>query len=171
MRSPARFPLATTLAALVLVLVGPSNPSALAGGGFFRRKARVVETVAPAPRPSNRLAPTGMLGTFVPTPMVVIRDNGIVGGGYSSSELSGIGASLSTFGPLSAFRQTSAPVNTVIRGYDGSAAVVQGTSFSNPMQPRLSPFVYPTRSSNYSAMPYLSSPPQRDKALMWIDQN
>jgi hypothetical protein len=169
MRSPARSLVATALAGLVLV--GPWALSTTAGDGLFHRKARVVETVAAAPNPANRLAPTGMLGTFVPTPMVTIRDNGVIGGGYSSSNLYGFGVSLSTFGPLSAFRQVSAPVNVVVRGYDGSTAVVQGTSFSNPMQPRLSPYVYPNRMNNYTSLPIQGTPPNRNKGLMWIDQN
>ena len=161
-----------TTALVGLVLIGSSTPPAMAGGRLFRRRERVVvETVAPAPRPQDRLAPTGMLGTFVPTPTVVIRDNGLIGGGYSTSNFSGFGNALSIFGPLSAFRQTSAPVNTVVRGYDGVPTTVRGTGFSNPLQPALSPFVYPTRASNYSALPFQGTPPQRDKALMWIDEN
>jgi hypothetical protein len=161
-----------TMSLVGLVLIGSSEPSAMAGGRLFRRRERVVvETVAPAPRPQDRLAPTGMLGTFTPTPVVTVRDNGAIGGGYSTLNLSGFGSAMSIFGPLSAFRQTSAPVNTVVRGYDGVPTLVQGTGFSNPMQPGLSPFVYPTRASNYSALPFQGTPPQRDKALMWIDQN
>jgi hypothetical protein len=161
-----------TIALIGLVLIGSSAPSAMAGGRLFRRRERVVvETVAPVSRPQDQVAPTGMLGSFVPTPMVTIRGNGVVGGGYSTLGMSGRENSLSVYGPLSAFRQTSAPVNTVLRGYDGIPVRVQGTGFSNPMQPTLSPFVYPTQSSNYSALPYQRTPPYRDKALMWIDEN
>lgn len=162
--------LSTCLVGSTLVLA--LQPSAMADGRLFRRKTRVVvETAAACPDPRNQLAPTGMLGTFTPTPMTIIRDNGAIGGGYSTLNLSGFGNSLSTFGPLSAFRQTSAPVNTVVRGYDGVPTTVQGTGFSNPMLPRLSPFIYPTRANNYSALPFQGTSPARDKALMWIDQN
>jgi hypothetical protein len=155
-----------------LILIGSSTPSAMAGGPLFRRRARpVVETACPAPDPRNRVAPTGMLGSFVPSPVVSIRDNGVIGGGYSPLDQYGFGNSMSIFGPLSAFRQASAPVNTVVRGYDGVPTLVQGTGFSNPMQPGLSPYVYPTRASNYSALRFQGTPPQRDKGLMWIDEN
>jgi hypothetical protein len=170
MRRSTRTWLTTSLVGLVLI--GSSAPSAMAGGWLFRRRERVVvETISTAPRPRDQVAPTGMLGSFVPTPMVTIRDSGVIGGGYSPLGMYGRENSLTVFGPLSAFRQTSAPVNTVVRGYDGVPARVQGTGFSNPNQPTLSPFVYPTRASNYSALPFQGTPPQRDKALMWIDQN
>ncbi len=170
MRHHARSLLTTSLVALVVC--GSSLPSAMAGGPLFRRRGPVVvETVSIAPRPRDQVAPTGMLGTFAPTPIVTVRGNGVVGGGYSSLDMYGFGNSLNVFGPLSAFRQISAPVNTVVRGYDGVPTVVQGTGFSNPLQPRLSPIVYPTRASNYSALPYQRTNPQTDKALMWIDQN
>jgi hypothetical protein len=169
MRRPARSLLTTALVGLVLV---GSSVSAMAGGPLFRRRGRVVvETVSTAPRPQDRVAPTGMLGTFNPTPVVSIRGSGVAGGGYSTSDYYGFGNSLTIFGPLSAFRQTAAPVNTVVRGYDGAPTLVQGTGFSNPMQPNLSPFVYPTRANNYSALPFQGTPPQGDRALMWIDQN
>jgi len=170
MRLPSRSLLKSSLVALILV--GSVAPSSMAGGLFFRKRPRpVVETVRTLPEPSNRVAPTGMLGSFVPSPVVSVRDNGIIGGGYSPLDQYGFGNSMSIFGPLSAFRQNSAPVNTVVRGYNGIPTRVQGTSFSNPMQPGLSPFVYPTRSSNYSALPFQGTPPQRDKGLMWIDEN
>jgi hypothetical protein len=170
MRRTTRFRLLRTLVGLALI--GPLTPPATAGWPLFRRRERVVvETVMTAPRPQDRVAPTGMLGSFTPTPVVSVRDNGVVGGGYTPLGSYGFGNSMSVFGPLSAFRQTAAPVNTVVRGYDGVPTLVQGTGFSNPNQPGLSPFVYPTRASNYSALKFQGTPPQRDKALMWIDPN
>ena len=53
--------------------------------------------------------------------------------------------------------------------HEGEAAVVMRELELN--QPTLSPFVYPTRASNYSALKFQSTPPQWDKAIMWIDQN
>jgi hypothetical protein len=106
-----------------------------------------------------------MLGTFQPTPYITVRDNGLVGGLYGREQ------SLTVYGPLSAFRQVSAPVNTIVRGYGGVPTLVQGTSFSNPNQPALSPFVYPTRASNYSALKFQTTSPQRDNGSTWVDLN
>jgi hypothetical protein len=95
----------------------------------------------------------------------------VIGGGYSALGMYGREQSLSVYGPLSAFRSTSAPVTTIVRGYNGLPVVAEGTSFSNPNQPTLSPVVFPTRASNYSALRFQTTPPQWDKAIMWIDQN
>ena len=168
MRRPARMMAALTLVGMVLIIQGPSVE---AGGKLFRRRGRaVVETVA-APRPEDRLAPSPMLGTFRATPYIFVRDNGVAGGGYSPGGSFGRETSLTVYGPLSAFREISAPVNTIVRGYNGAPTLVEGTSFSNPNQPTLSPVIYPTRASNYSALKFQDTPPQRDKGLMWIDQN
>ena len=158
--------------ALAMILIGSTATTALAGGPFSRRRVRnAVETVREVPRPQDRVAASPMLGTFLPTPMISVRDNGVIGGGYSPLGMYGRENSLTLFGPLSAFRATSAPITTVVRGYDGRPVLVDGVSFSNPNQPDLSPVVYPTRASNYSALPFQGTPPQRDKSLMWIDQN
>ena len=169
MPAPVRSTLA--LALVGMTLVGSTATPSEAGGKWFRRRERaVVETVA-APRPQDRLAPSPMLGTFRPIPYVTVRDNGVIGGGYSPGGLYGREQSLTVYGPLSAFREIAAPVNTVVRGYDGVPTLVEGTAFSNPNQPSLSPIIYPTRATNYSALKFQSTPPQRDKGLMWIDQN
>ncbi len=157
-----------TLVALVWVVVTP--PDAEAGGPFRRRPRPVVET-ATTTRPEDRVAPSPMLGSFMPTPYITVRGNGVIGGGYSPLGLYGREQSLTVYGPLSALRSTAAPVNTVVRGYNGIPTVVEGTSFSNPNQPSLSPVVYPTRASNFSALRFQSTPPQWDKAILWIDQN
>jgi len=170
MRRSPRFGI--TVGLLGLVLIGGSSPPAEAGGPWARRRGRVVvETVSPGPRPEDRVAPTGMLGSFTPSPYVNIRDNGVIAQGRSALGSYGRENSLSVYGPLSVFRQTSAPVTTVVRGYNGIPTVVQGTGFSNPFQPAISPFVYPTRASNYSALRFQTTPPFLDKGTMWVDQN
>jgi hypothetical protein len=136
-----------------------------AGDRLFRKKTRPAIETATTTCPQEQLAPPRMLGSFQASPYVTI------GHAYSPLSFYGRESSLAVYGPLSAFRATSAPVTTIVRGYDGQAAVVEGTSFSNPNQPNLSPFVYPTRASNYSALRYQTTPPQWDKAFMWIDQN
>jgi hypothetical protein len=154
--------------AAVLTLTGLawlSASSVEAGDGLFRRKPRAVVQTSTTTRPENQVAPSPMLGTFQPTPYIT------VGKAYSPIGYFGREYSLAVYGPLSAFRSTSAPVTTVVRGYDGAPVLVEGTSFSNPNQPALSPVVYPTRASNYSALRYQTTAPQRDKAFMWIDEN
>lgn len=159
--------LAVTLALASLTLL--ASTSAEAGGRLFRKRPRSVSETAVVQRPENQLAPSPMLGQFRPTPYITVR--GGVSGDYSPLGNFGRENSFSVYGPLSAFRETSAPVNVVVRGYNGVSGVVEGTSFSNPNQPALSPVVYPTRASNYSAFRYQVTPPQWDKAIMWIDQN
>jgi hypothetical protein len=154
--------------AAVLTLAGMAWLSAFsveAGDRLFRKRSRVVVETATTIRPEDRVAPSPMLGTFQPTPYIT------VGKGYSTLGYYGRENSLAVYGPLSAFRATSAPVSTVVRGYDGAPVLLEGTSFSNPNQPALSPVVYPTRASNYSALRFQTTAPQRDKAFMWIDQN
>ncbi len=160
-----------SLAALSWALIAATSRPADAGGKLFRRRDRpVVETVA-VERPENRVAPSPMLGTFRPTPYIFVRGNGVAGGGYSALGAYGREQSLDVYGPLSSFREISAPITTVVRGYNGVPTAVPGTAFSNPNQPTLSPVIYPTRASNYSALRYQTTPPQWDKAIMWIDQN
>ena len=160
-----------TAGLFVAWIAGVTAP-ALAGGPWARRRGTVVvETVAPSSRPQDRVAPTGMLGSFTPSPYVDVRDNGVLAQGRSPLGAYGRENSLSVYGPLSAFRQTSAPVDLVVRGYDGVPSAVRGTGFSNPLRPELSPFIYPTRASHYSALRYQTTSPSRDKAILWIDLN
>jgi hypothetical protein len=161
MRTWTRFALGLTLGGVAWLSVSDAE----AGGRLFRRKTRPVVETATTTRPEDQVAPSPMLGSFQPTPYVT------VGHAYSPLSFYGRESSLAVYGPLSAFRATSAPVTTIVRGYDGRTAIVEGTSFSNPNEPSLSPVIYPTRASNYSALRYQTTPPQWDKAFMWIDQN
>ena len=148
----------------------PSISEVRAGELFHGRARRMVEAAATI-NPRDRVAPSPMLGSFMPSQYVSIRGNGFVGGGYSTSGAYGREQSLSVYGPLSAFRSTTAPLRTVVRGYDGRPVAIEATTFSNPNQPTLSPVIYPTRASNYSALRFQSTPPEWDKAILWIDQN
>ena len=123
------------------------------------------------PRPENRVAPSPMLGQFRPTPVITVRGNGIIGGGYSPIGLYGGNNSMVLYGPISSLRQTAAPVQSVVRGYNGVTGVVDGTSFSNPFQPDLSPVQYPTRNSNYSGYRTPRLPNQSGNGITWVDQN
>ena len=142
---------------------------ASAGDRFRMRDRPVRETVDT--RPENRLAPSPMLGTFQSTPVITVRGNGVIGGGYSPIGLYGENNAMTLFGPISSLRQTSAPVNTVVRGYNGMPTVVEGTSFSTPFQPDLSPVKYPTRASNYSSLRGRGVPTRAGNGIMWVDQN
>jgi hypothetical protein len=135
------------------------------GGGPPRRR-RFFETVA---RPSE---PTfyPMLGTFSPTPYTVVRGNFPVGGGYSPLGTFG-DQTMVLSGPLSSFRATTAPVRTYTRGYDGRPLIIEGTSFSTPNQPDLTPVIYPTQATNYYGPRVLRNPPWWSSGMNWIDQN
>ena len=142
-------------------------------GGRFRQRARP----APIParqvvdRPEDQVAPSPMLGTFRPTPQLTVRGNGTIGGGYSPIGLYGPNNSMDLYGPISALRPTSAPVNTVVRGYNGIDTMVEGTSYSTPFRPELSPVQYPTRASNYGALRGPGVPTRPGNGITWVDQN
>src|SRR5262245_3297235 len=97
-----------------------------AGGPFRRPPQRVVPTVH-----SGDAAVYPMLGTFYPTPYMIVRGNFPTGGGYSPLDQFG-NTSLSLYGPLSSLRATTAPVLLVTRGYDGRLVPLSATSFSTP---------------------------------------
>ena len=152
-------------------LIGMSCVSDRAdAGGPARRRDRPIRATA-AIRPENQVAPSNMLGNFRSTPVITVRGNGVIGGGYSPIGLYGENNAMTLFGLISSLRQTSAPVNTLVRGYDGVATQVEATSFSNPFQPDLSPVKYPTRVSNYSAPRGPGIPPRTGNGIMWVDQN
>ena len=138
-------------------------------GGPIRRDRAVRETVDR--RPENQVAPSPMLGTFRPTPVITVRGNGIIGGGYSPLGLYGANNAMTLYGPISSLRTTAAPVNTVVRGYNGTANVVEGNSLSTPFQPDLSPVKYPTRASNYGSLRGPGVPTRSGSGIMWVDQN
>jgi hypothetical protein len=112
---------------------------------------------------------TVTLGTFEPTPYIMVRGNWPLGGGYSPLDIYG-DQSLAIYGPLSPLRATTAPVRTYSRGYDGRIHAREGTSFSNPNLPRLSPFVYPTPANYYYGPRVNRTPPWWSSGFNWIDQ-
>jgi len=130
-----------------------------------------VQAVAPAARAVCVSPVPAQLGTFQPTPFVVVPGYGPAGGGYSSLDYYGAGQSLQIYGPLSAFRAVAAPVMTYTRGYDGRVYAKPATSFSTPNMPELSPVIYPTSASYYYAPRVNRTPPQWTSGINWIDQN
>jgi len=149
--------------------------SAEAGGPFARaragRGAVLVRTAhphrSPGPGPVNNY---GRLGSFYPTPYLMVRGNAPAGGGYSPLGTFGE-TTLSLYGPLSAYRMTAAPVLTYSRGYDGRTVLAPGTSFSTPNLPSLTPVINPTQASNFDGFRQLKSPPWWSSGMDWIDQN
>ena len=152
----------------LVINCGLSVPSVQ--GGPPRWRTRAVAPPAPI-RAKDQVAPNSMLGTFRSTPVITVRGNGVIGGGYSPIGLYGENNAMTLFGPFSSLRETAAPVNTVVRGYNGVATVSEVTSYSTPFQPDLSPVKYPTRVSNYTAPRGPGIPPRTGSAIMWIDQN
>ncbi len=143
--------------------------SARADDPTIRAGRRVVVTRA---RPRYVQSPSATLGTFQPTPYVIIGGNYPTGSvGYSPLEMYGDTA-LPLYGPLSAFRVSTAPVLAYSRGYDGQTQVVEANSFSYPNFPPMSPVVYPTE-ANYYWGPRVPRAPRwgGPSAINWIDQN
>jgi hypothetical protein len=150
---------------VVLLQTLGTTASAWADHRTHRRARKVVATTARV-----RPAPTSTLGNFYGTPVVIVRGNAPLGGGYSPNEIFG-DQTLALYGPLSAFRTTTAPMVTYVRGYDGRVSTIQTLTFSNPNLPELSSFIYPT-TSNYFYGPRVNrTPPWGTNALNWIDQN
>src|SRR5262245_32713736 len=123
-------------------------------GGWFRRRASApspTARVSPVPVPvptSYEPSQYPMLGTFYPSPYLVVRGNWPAGGGYSPLGAYGDNT-LSVYGPLSSFRGYTAPVTTYSRGYDGRPVPVPGYPFSTPNRPDATPVVYPTQANYY----------------------
>jgi hypothetical protein len=131
-----------------------------------RRRARTAVAASARVCP----APNSTLGTFYPTPVIFVRGNAPLGGGYSPLEIFG-DQTLALYGPLSALRTTTAPVVTYVRGYDGRVRTVEALSFSNPNLPELSPVKYPTEANYFYGPRVPRTPPWGANALNWIDQN
>jgi hypothetical protein len=153
-----------------------SAPTAVSAGWPRRARNRPAQVVVTTTRTINTrqvagLAPSPMLGSFYPDPSPInIRGNFEAGGGYSPLGTYGDTAA-NLIGPLSDFRTMTAPVLVYERGYDGSYRPGLGTGFSNPNFPAASPVVYPTRANVRNGPQRMSTPPQWDRAINWIDLN
>jgi len=157
------FPKCRNLLAFMVLPVGV----AVAQDGFESSR---VQGVVPAARPVYVSPVTAPLGTFQPTPYIMVRGNWPAGGGYSPLETYG-DQSMSLYGPLSPLRSVAAPVMMYSRGYDGRVYATPATSFSTPNLPGLSPVIYPTSASYFYAPRVNRTPPQWTSGFNWIDQN
>jgi hypothetical protein len=146
--------------------IGPMSP-AWADHRARRHGRPVVATQA---RPVRVPSANTTLGIFRPTPYIMVRGDNPLGGGYSPLGIYGDG-SMALYGPFSPLRATTAPVLTYVRGYDGQIRVSEGTSFSYPNLPALSPVIYPTEANNYYGPRVSRTPPSWSNAINWIDQN
>ena len=149
-----------------IVFAGIGCQEAAAAEGFELPQTEPTLIVA---RPVWGCPAPGPLGTFEPTPYLMVRGNWPLGGGYSPLEVYG-DQSMSIYGPLSPLRSTSAPVVTYSRGYDGRVYAAPATSSSTPNLPAISPVVYPTQHNYYYAPRVDRSPPQWSSGTNWIDQ-
>ncbi len=153
-------------------------PGAEAGWPRSRRpRVVVVPTSASSPtassarsRAAQGLAPSPMLGQFYPEPYLNIRGNFEAGGGYSPLGTFG-DSSATLYGPLSAFRAEAAPVLMYRRGYDGSVRSEVGTGFSTPNFPPASNIVYPARANAVGTSRRITTPPQWESGINFIDLN
>ncbi len=165
-RNCVLFPRALLLAAVVVLATGSLTATA---GDRHARHARRKAVVQPVPTARVRDPVYGSrLGTFLPTPAIMVQGNYPAGGGYSPLGTSG--TSMSLYGPWSALRPTSAPVLTYSRGYDGVVRPAEAVSSSYPNLPYLAPVAYPTRANNYYAPRVLQNPAE-DSAINWLDMN
>jgi hypothetical protein len=110
------------------------------------------------------------LGTFQPTPYLMVGGSHPTGSGYTPNNTYG-DQTLSLYGPLSPLRMSTAPILSYSRGYDGRVYLVETNSFSYPNLPEISPVVYPTE-ANYFYGPRVNRTPRwGSSAINWIDQN
>jgi hypothetical protein len=151
---------------LLLMLMVFVARAAIADDRYQPAQRRIV-AVRPGPVCASPVA--GTLGTFQPTPYIMVRGNWPLGGGYSPLEVYG-DMTLTLYGPLSSMRATSAPVRTYTRGYDGRIYAGEGTSFSTPNRPELSPVIYPTPANYYYGPRTNRTPPWWLSGDNWIDQ-
>jgi hypothetical protein len=142
-------------------------PISRAGDHLWRRRAQETVVVRRA-RPAYTSGRP--LGTFQPTPYVMVRGNDPLGGGYSPLGISG-DQTMTLYGPLSLLRARTAPVLGYVRGYDGRLWLTEGTSSSTPNLPELSPVIYPTEANNYYGPRESRTPPWWSNAVNWIDQH
>jgi hypothetical protein len=122
-------------------------------------------------RPRYVQSASATLGVFRPTPYIMVGGAyPTASGGYSPLGIYG-DSTLPLYGPMSAFRVSTAPVLAYSRGYDGQVHVVEANSFSYPNLPSLSPVVYPTESNYYWGPRVNRTPRWGSSAINWIDQN
>jgi hypothetical protein len=158
----ARIPL------LGIVLLQSIGANALVASDHHRPRRAWPTVFVTRARPAY--APRATLGTFVPTPYVMVRGNDPLGGGYSPLGIYG-DQTMSLYGPFSPLRATTAPLLSYVRGYDGQLHPVRGNSFSTPNLPELTPVIYPTEANNYYGPRTSRTPPWWSNAINWIDQN
>ncbi len=157
----------TLVVSLVLLHVLGAAVSALADPPRRRaRRAVAVRVVQPCPAPRA----TSTLGTFYPTPYIMVGGNNPVSGGYAPLDIFG-DQTTTLYGPLSVLRTTTAPVLGYVRGYDGQTRLTEAASFSNPNLPILSPVRYPTEANYYYGPRVVRISPWGSSAINWIDQN
>ncbi len=160
-------PRAPLLALVVFLTAGVFTAAA---GDHPRRRARRAAVVQAVPTARVRDPVYGSrLGTFMPTPAIVVLGNFPAGGGYAPLGISG-DATMSLNGPMSSMRSTTAPVVTYTRGYDGVVRPTPAITTTYPNLPYLAPVAYPTR-ANYYYAPRVPSNPAEESAINWLDMN
>ena len=136
-----------------------------------QRRCAERKVVVTRARPRYVQSSSATLGTFQPTPYIMVGGNLSDGQrGLLSTGIYG-DATLPLYGPISAFRVSTAPVLAYTRGYDGQVRVVEANSFSYPNLPSMSPVVYPTEANYYWGPRVPRTPRWGSSAINWIDQN
>ncbi len=144
-------------------------PADSAWAGHRRRKNVATEVVVTQPAAYPTAYKTRTLGTFQPTPYIIVRGSNPAGNGYAPLGMYGDQAMVE-YGPFSPLRAGSAPVQTYTRGYDGQVRLTDAVTTSYPNMPVLAPVVYPTQANNFFG-PRTQSLPAGASAINWRDQN
>jgi hypothetical protein len=101
---------------------------------------------------------------------MVVRGNGVAGGGYSPFGMTG-DATMSLYGPMSPSRAYTSPVVLQPTSYGPASPDAVGISFSTPYLPRATSVVYPTRGNVANGFREQRTPPWWDSGYGWIDQD
>ncbi len=139
------FPLSKTFRQLALstLFVACCTADIHAGGWPFAKRAaaRAVAgaTVSPTAmklqRPSEPVAPSPMLGSFVPNQTMWVRGNGLMGGGFTPFDQDER-QTLALYGPFSASRAQMKPVRVLQpTGFGGPMSMSEGDAVAYPNFP------------------------------------
>ena len=131
-------------AGLAILISSLFTTDVYAGGWPFKKRAAqevqaysgVRQTSARVQRPSEPVAPSPMLGSFVPNQTMWVRGNGLMGGGYTPLDQDERD-SLALYGPFSPSRGQMKPVRVLQpTGFGGGPAMLrEGDAVAYPNYP------------------------------------
>jgi hypothetical protein len=145
-----------------LASVGRAGEPTRGGVGWVVPRSGVVSTAPRSP----------YLGTFYPTPSLIIRDDEPAGKGYSPLGQYGQPSAMDLYGPISRFRSRTETFTYYRRGYNGVLESRQGVRVTQPYlrpdYPR--PGLVETRAVVDRSGRLIILPPRDDSMLRVRDQ-